>query len=153
VLLQLCRSRPRSTRSRTARPCPRTPSRAHADAPVGIWLGVGKSRSLALTGRLGVGDPPLFWATPELVPEMQSGIDKAAAGRDPAEIWRVYNVDGAIKDMPTGELLRGPPERWIETLGTFEEDLGFDTFIFWPDVEPLEQLERFAEDVVPALRR
>ena len=32
-------------------------------------------------------------------------------------------------------------------------ELGFDTFVFWPDDEPLDQVQRFAEEVVPALRR
>ena len=50
------------------------------------------------------------------------------------------------------ELLVGPPEHWIDTLTGFAEDLGFDTFVFWPSDEPAEQLERFATEVVPALR-
>ncbi|MGH3132217.1 MAG: LLM class flavin-dependent oxidoreductase, partial [Gaiellaceae bacterium] len=38
---------------------------------IGIWLGVGKPRALALTGRLADGwVPSLSWATPELVPDM-----------------------------------------------------------------------------------
>ncbi len=128
------------------------PAPAH---PIGIWLGVGRPRALALTGRLADGwVPSLFWATPELVPAMMRRIDEgaAAAGRDPSEIRRVYNVGGTIADGPTDGLLEGPPEHWIETLSGFAEDLGFDTFVFWPDEEPLVQLERFAQDVVPALR-
>ena len=129
------------------------PAPAHA---IGIWLGVGKARSLALTGRLADGwVPSLFWATPERVPDMQHQIDEAAAaaGRDPPEIRRVYNVGGMITDAATGDLLKGPPDQWIETLASFAEDLGFDTFIFWPEKEPLDQLERFAEEVIPAFRR
>jgi hypothetical protein len=85
---------------------------------------------------------------------MQRRIDEAAAAipRDPAEIRRVYNVGGKITDTPTDELLRGTPEQWIDTLARFAGDLGFDTFVFWPDEEPLEQLERFAGEIVPALR-
>jgi hypothetical protein len=41
----------------------------------------------------------------------------------------------------------------LETLRRFALELGFDTFVFWPEDEPLAQLERFAEEVVPALRR
>ena len=124
--------------------------------PIGIWLGVGKPRALALTGRLADGwVPSLFWATPELVPAMMRRIDEgaAAAERDPAEIRRVYNVGGMIADGPTDELLNGPPEHWTETLTRFAEELGFDTFVFWPDEEPLVQLERFAQEIVPTLRR
>jgi alkanesulfonate monooxygenase SsuD/methylene tetrahydromethanopterin reductase-like flavin-dependent oxidoreductase (luciferase family) len=128
------------------------PAPAH---PIGIWLGVGKPRALALTGRLADGwVPSLSWATPDLVPAMMRRIDEgaAAAGRDPSEIRRVYNVGGTIADGPTNALLDGPPEHWVETLTRFAEELGFDTFVFWPDEEPLVQLARFAEEVVPALR-
>ena len=128
------------------------PAPAH---PIGIWLGVGKPRALALTGRLADGwVPSLSWATPDLVPAMMRRIDEgaAAAGRDPSEIRRVYNVGGTIADGPTNALLDGSPEHWVETLTRFAEELGFDTFVFWPDEEPLLQLERFAEEVVPALR-
>jgi alkanesulfonate monooxygenase SsuD/methylene tetrahydromethanopterin reductase-like flavin-dependent oxidoreductase (luciferase family) len=80
-------------------------------------------------------------------------IDEGAevAGRDPSEIRRVYNINGTIADGPTQGLLQGPPEHWIETLTSFAEELGFDTFIFWPGEEPAAQLERFAQEVVPAL--
>jgi alkanesulfonate monooxygenase SsuD/methylene tetrahydromethanopterin reductase-like flavin-dependent oxidoreductase (luciferase family) len=128
------------------------PAPAHA---IGIWLGVGKPGALALTGRAADGwVPSLFWATPELVPDMQRRVDEAAAsaGRDPAEIRRVYNVGGTIADGPARGLLKGPPPQWVETLTGFAVELGFDTFIFWPDEEPLAQLERFATEVMPALR-
>ena len=45
-----------------------------------------------------------------------------------------------------------PLAPWVETLGGFALELGFDTFVFWPNDEPLDQLQRFAEEVVPALR-
>jgi alkanesulfonate monooxygenase SsuD/methylene tetrahydromethanopterin reductase-like flavin-dependent oxidoreductase (luciferase family) len=122
---------------------------------IGIWLGVGKPRALALTGRLADGwVPSLSWATPDRVPELQSRIDDAAdvAGRDPSEIRRVYNVGGRIADRPTRGLLDGSPKHWIETLTSFARELGFDTFVFWPREELHLQLERFANEVVPALR-
>jgi alkanesulfonate monooxygenase SsuD/methylene tetrahydromethanopterin reductase-like flavin-dependent oxidoreductase (luciferase family) len=128
------------------------PAPAH---PIGIWLGVGKPRALALTGRLADGwVPSLFWATPERVPAMMRRIDEgaAAAGRSPDAVRRVYNVGGTIADEATDGPLAGPPEHWVETLTRFAEDLGFDTFVFWPEGEPLTQLERFAQEVVPALR-
>jgi hypothetical protein len=76
----------------------------------------------------------------------------AAAGRAPSEIRRIINVGGRIVDGPTRELLNGPPEHWVETLRGFARDLGFDTFVFWPDDESLVQLQRFAEEVVPSVR-
>jgi alkanesulfonate monooxygenase SsuD/methylene tetrahydromethanopterin reductase-like flavin-dependent oxidoreductase (luciferase family) len=123
--------------------------------PIGIWLGVGRPRALALTGRLANGwVPSLSWATPELVPELHERIDDAAAaaGRDPAEIRRVYNIGGTIADGPVTGLLDGPPEHWVETLGGFASELGFDTFVFWPAGDPVAQAERFAQEVVPGLR-
>ena len=124
--------------------------------PIGIWLGVGKPRALALTGRLAEGwVPSLGWATPDLVPDMQKRIDGGAqaAGRDPSEIRRVFNVSGRIADGPTRGLLDGPPDHWIETLSSFARELGFDTFVFWPSEDELVQLERFAGEVAPALSR
>ena len=98
--------------------------------------------------------PSLGWATPDLVPDMNKRIDEAAtqAGRDPSEIRRVYNVSGTIVDGPTRGLLDGPPDHWAETLSSFASELGFDTFVVWPSEEPQTQLERYAADVVPALR-
>jgi alkanesulfonate monooxygenase SsuD/methylene tetrahydromethanopterin reductase-like flavin-dependent oxidoreductase (luciferase family) len=128
------------------------PAPAHR---IEIWLGVGKPRALALTGRLADGwVPSLSWATPELVPGLVARIDEAAAaaGREPSEIRRVYNVGGTILDGPVRGLLQGPPEHWVETLTGFAADLGFDTFVFWPDDDPRTQLERFAAEVAPALR-
>jgi alkanesulfonate monooxygenase SsuD/methylene tetrahydromethanopterin reductase-like flavin-dependent oxidoreductase (luciferase family) len=128
------------------------PAPAHR---IGIWLGVGKPRALALAGRVSDGwVPSLFWATPELVPSMNRRIDDGAAtaGRDPAEIRRIYNVGGTIADGPVRGLLQGPPSHWIETLTRFAEELGFDTFVFWPEEDPFGQLERFAQEVAPALQ-
>jgi alkanesulfonate monooxygenase SsuD/methylene tetrahydromethanopterin reductase-like flavin-dependent oxidoreductase (luciferase family) len=123
--------------------------------PIEIWLGVGKPRALALTGRMADGwVPSISWATPELVPELARRVDEGAegAGRDPSEIRRLYNISGTIVEGPTQGLLQGPPEHWIETLTGFAEELGFDTLIFWPADEPQAQLERFAQEIVPALR-
>jgi alkanesulfonate monooxygenase SsuD/methylene tetrahydromethanopterin reductase-like flavin-dependent oxidoreductase (luciferase family) len=128
------------------------PQPAH---PIGIWLGVGKPKALALTGRLADGwVPSLFWATPELVPDMQRRIDEAAsaAGREPRDIRRLYNIRGTIADGPVQALLEGPPAHWAATLTSFARDLGFDTFVFWPGEDALMQLERFAQEVVPAVR-
>jgi alkanesulfonate monooxygenase SsuD/methylene tetrahydromethanopterin reductase-like flavin-dependent oxidoreductase (luciferase family) len=123
--------------------------------PIGIWLGVGKPRALALTGRLADGwVPSIGWATPDVVPELSQRVDDGAreAGRDPSEIRRVYNISGTIADGPTQGLLDGPPAHWAETLAGFATELGFDTFILWPGEDAPTQLERFASEVVPALK-
>ena len=106
-----------------------------------IWLGVGKPRSLALTGRLADGwVASSTWAKPELVPPMMQRIDDAAtdSGRDPQEIRRVLNVAAELADA--------------DTLARYAGELGFDTFLVWPGEEAAEQVERFATDVVPVLR-
>ena len=72
--------------------------------------------------------------------------------RDPSEIRRVLNVNGLVTDGPVGDLIEGPADHWVETLSGFATDLGFDTFVFWPTESPVEQLERFAREVAPALR-
>ena len=123
--------------------------------PIGIWLGAYKPRMLALTGRAADGwVPSLGNAAPASLGEMQRRIDDAAgaAGRDPRAIRRVLNIGGTITDGPTLELLHGPPEHWIETLTGFVVELGFDTFVLWPDEDVLPQVERFAAEVVPGVR-
>jgi alkanesulfonate monooxygenase SsuD/methylene tetrahydromethanopterin reductase-like flavin-dependent oxidoreductase (luciferase family) len=128
------------------------PAPAH---DIGIWVGAYKPRMLALTGRLADGWlPSLAYAPPEAIPEMQKRIDDAAAqaGRDPRAIRRIFNVGGTIADGSAGELLNGPPEHWIDTLTSFAVELGFDDSVFWPASDPLNQIERFALEVVPGVR-
>jgi alkanesulfonate monooxygenase SsuD/methylene tetrahydromethanopterin reductase-like flavin-dependent oxidoreductase (luciferase family) len=124
--------------------------------PIGIWLGVFKPRALALAGRLADGwvSPLMPYAPPEVVPDLQRRIDEGAAesGRRPAEIRRVSNLPGEITEAPAAELLRGPVEHWVETLTGFAIELGFDTFIFWPGDDAPQQVERFAQEVVPGVR-
>src|SRR4051812_13866669 len=96
----------------------------------------------------------------------RAGDDAAAesAGRDPASIRRILNVQGVIGETPgpsrselpvgylAGEPLAGPADWWVETLAGFVED-GFDTLVFWP-VDPVPgQVELLAGDIVPQLRR
>ena len=123
--------------------------------PIGIWLGAYKPRMLALTGRAADGwVPSLGNSTPSALAGMQRRVDDAAtaAGRDPRAIRRVLNVGGTIADGPTSALLHGPPAHWIETLTGFVLELGFDTFVLWPEGDVLPQLERFAAEVVPGVR-
>lgn len=116
--------------------------------PIGIWLGVTGPRMLRLTGRLADGWVP---SAPYVPPEQLAGkhaqIDQAAAeaGRDPAEIRRVYNVAGSISDGPTEGFLHGPASHWISELTRLAVEGGMDTFVFWPDDSPDGQLRAFAE--------
>jgi alkanesulfonate monooxygenase SsuD/methylene tetrahydromethanopterin reductase-like flavin-dependent oxidoreductase (luciferase family) len=122
---------------------------------IGIWIGAYKPRMLDLTGRLADGWlPSIGGAPPEAVPEMTKRLEfgAARAGRDPSAIRRLYNVKGTIADGPVRESLHGPPDHWIETLTGFVLDLGFDSFILWPEDDVVGQVERFAHEVAPGVR-
>ncbi len=122
---------------------------------VGIWVGAGGPRMLALIGRLADGwIPSSSWARPERLSEMNQRINEAAeaAGRKPSDVRRIYNVAGMITDGPRGSLLEGSISYWADELTRLTIDLGMDAFIFWPASDPTEQLRRFAEKVAPAVR-
>ena len=120
--------------------------------PISIWLGVYGPRALRLLGRLADGWVPSLRDELSLLNEGAARIDEAAAGagRDPAEIRRVLNVNGQITDGDRIGLLRGPVEQWVDELTDLTVGYGFDTFMFWGDGE--DQLPRFAEEVTPAVR-
>ena len=124
--------------------------------PIEIWLGAYRPRMLALTGRLADGWlPSLGNLPPEDIPAAQERIDEAAreAGRDPADIRRLLNVSGTITDGEQGEgPLDGPADSVAETLVGLATELGFDTFVFWPGEPSADQIQRFATDVMPAVR-
>src|SRR5690606_18082355 len=124
--------------------------------PIGIWLGVGGPRALALTGRLADGWLPSSpWATPERRPGLQARIDEAAreAGRQPRDVRRLYNVNGVITEGRSEGFLRGPAGQWVDELTDLAVGHGMDTFVLWPEGDQQEQLTRFAEQVVPEVRR
>jgi alkanesulfonate monooxygenase SsuD/methylene tetrahydromethanopterin reductase-like flavin-dependent oxidoreductase (luciferase family) len=123
--------------------------------PIGIWLGAYGPRMVRLTGRLADGWLPSVPRLPlEEIPARQTAIDEAArsAGRDPASIRRIANVNGQITSSGSDGFLRGPARQWVEDLRRLHDEYRFDTFIFWGDGDPDDQLRRFAEDVVPAAR-
>ncbi len=128
----------------------------HPAHPIGIWLGAYKPRMLRLTGRLADGWIPSHgYMGPDAVAEAAERIDAAAreAGRDPAEVRRLYNVSGRITDGERSEgPLDGPVEHWVETLARWVTELGLDTFVFWPSELERQQVERFAAEVAPAVR-
>jgi alkanesulfonate monooxygenase SsuD/methylene tetrahydromethanopterin reductase-like flavin-dependent oxidoreductase (luciferase family) len=120
---------------------------------MGIWLGVGGRRTLALVGRTADGwVPSSGWATPDRLPDMNARIDEAAvaAGRDPEDIARVYNVWGTIGGA--GGFLQGGVTQWIDELTELTVEHGMDTFVFGPSQDPVPQLQRFAAEVVPGVR-
>jgi alkanesulfonate monooxygenase SsuD/methylene tetrahydromethanopterin reductase-like flavin-dependent oxidoreductase (luciferase family) len=126
-------------------------------APIPIWLGSAKPRMLELTGRSSDGwvTPLSTYQPPTTVPAAQKLIDAAAvaAGRDPADVRRIYNVVGSIGSARGGPGLTGDVATWVDTLADWSVDMGLDTFIFWPTMSPMDQLEVFAGEVVPGVRQ
>ena len=120
--------------------------------PIGIWLGVYGPRALKLAGQVADGWVPSFRGDLEKIAEMAKRLDNAAAdaGRDPASIRRILNVNGTITDGSSNGMLQGPVHQWADEITDLAINYGFDTFIFWGESE--EQLRKFAQEVVPAVR-
>jgi alkanesulfonate monooxygenase SsuD/methylene tetrahydromethanopterin reductase-like flavin-dependent oxidoreductase (luciferase family) len=120
--------------------------------PIGIWLGVYGPRALRLAGRMADGWVPSFKGDLGALTDMSKRLDEAAleAGRDPASLRRILNVNGVITDGASTGMLQGPVNQWVEELTDLAIRYKFDTFILWAEGEG--QLARFAEQVVPAVR-
>jgi alkanesulfonate monooxygenase SsuD/methylene tetrahydromethanopterin reductase-like flavin-dependent oxidoreductase (luciferase family) len=129
------------------------PAPAH---PVEIWLGAYKPRMLRLTGRSADGWlPSMGYAAPEALRELSQTIDDAAvkAGRDPASIRRLYNIHGRFGsggETRHGSILQGSPREWAAQLAELTLTEGMSTYIL--AVSTLDQVERFAHEVAPAVR-
>ena len=106
---------------------------------IGIWLGAYGPRMMGVVGRLADGWFPSLPRLPlDEVPGRMRLIDEAAerAGRDPRSIRRIANLGDEISAAPDV----------VERLGALREQ-GFDGFLVG-----IDQVERFAAEVVPALR-
>ena len=129
------------------------PAPAH---PIGLWVGAYGPRMLRLTGAKADGWIPSLPRMPlDEVPARQRIVDDAAraAGRDPRDVLRIANVNGRIADGDVTGWLHGPVEHWAQELSRLVRDMRFDGFILWPDdPDVLGQTERFATEVVPAVR-
>ena len=120
-----------------------------------LWVGALGPRMLELTGRLADGWlPSSSYVPPQQLADRNARIDEAAtgAGRDPAEVRRLYNVDGTITDGTSHGLFDGPVDQWVEELVDLALSEGMDTFVFWPRGDTGRQLHRWAQEVVPAVR-
>jgi hypothetical protein len=133
---------------------PAGPPPAHR---IEIWVGAMGPRALSLIGRLADG-----WVPGSGVqriaefPALSARIDEAAlaSGRQPSAIRRLVNVSGTITDRARGEgPLDGPVEHWIETLARWVDELRLDSFIFWPPDGGVREVERFATEVAPGVRK
>ncbi len=133
--------------------------------PIRIWIGATKPRMLRLTGRLADGVSVSNAYVPESdLPEVHRQIDAGAkrSGRRPDEIRRMYNLMGVVdlagSPNSTEELRPNTPlldaDGWVEHLVHLCRDLRMDTLNFWPLGEKqIEQIEVFAGEIVPAVRR
>lgn len=123
---------------------------------VEIWIGAYAPRAMRLIGRVADGWVPSLGRRPMAEYARSSRlIDEAAlgAGRQPSDVRRIYNIGGLITGGGSGDgVLVGPAGQWIETLIEWADDQGMDTFVFWPTADELNQVERFASEVAPAVR-
>ena len=122
---------------------------------IGIWLGAYGPRMQRIVGRLADGWVPSVPRFPvDELAAARARVDAAAekAGRDPASIRRIANVNGVVSDGPVTGYLHGPPSHWIEELERLRDDFGFDGFVLWSERDMIEQIGRFAAEVCPALR-
>jgi alkanesulfonate monooxygenase SsuD/methylene tetrahydromethanopterin reductase-like flavin-dependent oxidoreductase (luciferase family) len=127
----------------------RGPGPAH-DIP--LWLGAREPRMLELAGAKADGWlASLACTSPAQFGLSNKTIDEAAmaAGRDPREIRRLLNVQGAFTATTAG-YLQGPPEQWTEQLLALALEHGFSAFILASD-DPRD-IQLFGEQVAPALR-
>jgi alkanesulfonate monooxygenase SsuD/methylene tetrahydromethanopterin reductase-like flavin-dependent oxidoreductase (luciferase family) len=134
------------------------PTPAH---PIGIWLGAAKPRALALTGRVADGwvAPMMVYVPPAEVPAAEERIDRAArdAGRDPAEIKRIYIVSGEFTSESPGpandadSTIIGPPDHWVDVLTHLALDLGLSSLILAAPPDP-DTLRTYIQDVAPRVR-
>lgn len=137
-------------------PVPGYPSGPVPARRVELWLGVYRRRGLELIAHHGDGwIPSMGYLAPDAFRSVAARLDEAvlAAGRDPASIRRIYNLGGVITDGPVGDgPLVGPVDLWIETLTRWSLDLGVDAFLFAPPDMGTRDVERFADDIAPAVR-
>lgn len=120
-----------------------------------VWLGSNMPKMLEVTGRSADG-----WLAgislavpPREIPRRRKTIDEAArgAGREPADIRRIYNVAGVVGSA-SGRGFAGRARDWTEWITDWALTLGFDSFVFWPMDDPGRQAARFGNEVIPAVR-
>jgi iron-sulfur cluster repair protein YtfE (RIC family) len=124
------------------------PAPAH---DVEIWLGAYKPRMLALTGAKADGWlPSQGYADLDDLPAMSDAIDRAAeaAGRSPADVRRLFNVNGSFGRGPG--FLEGAPRDWAEQLAELTLITGMSTYILSASSD--DEVRRFAQEVAPAVR-
>ncbi len=130
-----------------------------------IWSGAFGPGMMRLIGRLTDGwvIPLSTYMSVAEIKLRQQLIDQSARknNRSPDSIKRIANVVGMIDekgqlDKSNGDKapLVGPVSHWIDWIVSSFQDLGVDTFVFWPSIDGQEneQARIFAEQVVPKAR-
>lgn len=115
---------------------------------ISIWFGVYGPKACRLLGRVADGwIPSLGRSSVEELDARHELIDDAAteAGRDPADIRRLVNIGGSITDSQSEGPLTGPEDQWIDELTSLTLEHGFDSYVFWPEGDPIEQVRRFTD--------
>lgn len=124
-----------------------------------IWFGVYGPKACALLGRIADGwIPSLGRMAPGDLADRHEIIDQSASesGRDPSSIRRMLNIGGRVTEGSSEGHLIGPPSQWVDQLVELVLLHGFDTFVYWPEDDPVDQIHRFASltgDVVALVDR
>jgi alkanesulfonate monooxygenase SsuD/methylene tetrahydromethanopterin reductase-like flavin-dependent oxidoreductase (luciferase family) len=120
---------------------PPGPAPAHR---IEIWVGAMKPGPLRLIGRKADGWIPGGGISRIAeFPRLSRLIDDAAAeaGRDPRAVRRIANVGGGADS-----------HEQIDLLAHLAGELHFDSFVLWPSDPGTVEIERFAAEIVPAVR-
>lgn len=135
------------------------PAPAHR---IPIWVGAVGPRMLRLVGAKADGIlTSITYMPPERLNWVNDRISEGAesAGRDSTAIRRGYNLMGVVRERSTRGItsqdsgIDGPADYWISEILRLYRQFGQDTFLFWPtEGDPIRQIERFAQEVVPAVR-
>jgi probable F420-dependent oxidoreductase len=126
------------------------------EPPIPVWFGSYGPRSLALAGRLADGWIPSYrFAPPDRWREGRDRIRRAAeaAGRDPDGLDYAYNIGVRVDERADQRpgMIAGPPDKVVEDLAALIRD-GVTFPVIWAAGEQVEQRERLAAEVLPALR-
>lgn len=135
------------------------PAPAHA---IRIWVGGSGPQMLRLIGEQADG---VTVSTPYVpyrrLASFNEQIDAGAraAGRSPDAVRRLYNLMGTITDREVregfeGKHYAGTRQQWIDHLTLLYREYRQDAFVFWPtEGDPVGQMDIFAAEIVPAVRR
>ena len=129
----------------------RGPAPAH---DVAVWVGAYGPRMLRLVGRRADGWLPSLGRLPGIDALVRGNelIDDAAvqAGREPAAVRRILNLDGRFEAARSDQLLVGPPAQWTEQLARLALEHGVSVFLL-PGDDPATY-DVFGREVAPGVR-